>query len=382
MSGIDRVGKDMLKLPNNWRVLAALGTGGFGVVAAVEKVNGERKAVKKIISAGSSHRRALLALRELRLQKHCSAHPNILALEEVLPLSDDGLHDVYMVLPVGETSLEKLVPVSPSRRDELMKDLISGLAHMHAVNVVHRDLKPSNCIVAGGVLKICDFGGARVLGQDGTWSPQKSPRITTHSYAAPEVLLTELGQRTMVGSAVDVWAAGCVYYEMGTATVLFGGAGKDRRAVLQLIMRLVGAFPQQLPGCVTAREQHWTQRLLTYQPTLRPSAETVLQEMFGARTIFPGVATPDLPGDESMDWAEFKQRVQHECDISPRPFLSLPTRVLQASEIPSVPELQTPEYWPAYIVEVETMNTKGRSTPTVPELSTPEVWPSTSTFRR
>jgi len=383
MSGVERIGKDMLKLPSNWRVMAALGTGGFGIVAAVEKGNGERKAVKKIIGAGSSHRRALLALRELRLQRHCSAHPNVLALEEVLPLSDDGLHDVYAVLPVGDVSLERLVPVAPARRDELMQDLIGGLAYMHAGNVVHRDLKPSNCVVAGGVLKICDFGGAGVLSDDGTWSPQKSPRITTHSYAAPEVLLTELGQRTAVGSAVDVWAAGCVYYEMGTATVLFGGAGKDRRAVLQLIMRLVGTFPQPLPGCVTAREQHWNQRLLTYHPALRPSAATVLQEMFGTRTAFPGVAAPDLPGDESMDWAEFKQRVQHECDMTPDPSSltsssSTPTRVLQASEIPSGNDvsLQTPEYWPAYAVEVEAKNAKGRSTPTLPELNTPEVWPT------
>jgi hypothetical protein len=105
--------------------------------------------------------------------------------------------------------------------------------------------------------------------------------------------------------------------------------------------------------------------------------------MFGSRTFFPGVAVPDAPGDESMDWAEFKQRVKHECDMSPSPFRSLPTRVLQASEIPSVPELQTPEYWPAYAVEeVETVNVKGRSTPTVPELRTPEVWPSSSTYRR
>jgi hypothetical protein len=170
---------------------------------------------------------------------------------------------------------------------------------------------------------------------------------------------------------------------MGTATVLFGGAGKDRRAVLQLIMRLVGTFPQPLPGCVTAREQHWNQRLLTYHPALRPSAATVLQEMFGTRTAFPGVAAPDLPGDESMDWAEFKQRVQHECDMTPDPSSltsssSTPTRVLQASEIPSGNDvsLQTPEYWPAYAVEVEAKNAKGRSTPTLPELNTPEVWPT------
>jgi serine/threonine protein kinase len=392
MVGIGGTSKDTLRLPANWRVLKALGTGGFGVVASVDTAEDSgRCAVKKIIGAGTTHRRALLALRELRLQLHCSEHSSILPIEKVLPLVDDGLRDIYMVMPEGEMSLDRLVPVASAQREEFFEQLLSGLAYMHSASVAHRDLKPSNCMVVQGKLKIGDFGAARVL-EDDTWSPQKSPRITTHSYTAPEVLLAEFGQRTQVGTLVDIWAAGCIYYEMGTGTVLFGGAGRDRRVVLQLIARLVGSPNNmlQLPGCHTAHEQYWISRLLSYQPEQRPSAKSVLWQMYGINfESHVKVAQDDKPGDDTLEWSDLKTRVEEEQQDQdtityfgqppqgqPHPQL---THVMET--LPDVydrSELRTPEYWTTYTYQDEHSEVKGRASPPVPELNTPEIWPSSS----
>jgi serine/threonine protein kinase len=343
--------------------------------------------VKKIIGAGTTNRRALLALRELRLQLHCSNHSSILAVEKVLPLMDDGMNDIYMVLPEGETSLDRLLPVPSARREEFCRQLLSGLAYMHSANVVHRDLKPSNCMIVQGQLKIGDFGAARALEND-AWSPQKSPRITTHSYTAPEVLLAEFGQRTQVGTAVDIWAAGCIYYEMGTGTVLFGGAGRDRRAVLQMITRLVGSSNQllQIAGCNTPHEQHWITQLLTYLPEQRPSAKPLLWQMYGVNfQNHVTAAHADKPGDDALGWSELTMRVTEEQGTFTyygQPLLGQPPQLTHVMETPPVAhdrsELRTPEYWPTYTYQEEQPELKGRASPPAPELNTPEIWPSSS----
>ena len=92
---------------------------------------------------------------------------------------------------------------------------------------------------------------------------------------------TLLSARREVGLSVDLWGAGCVYYEMGSGTVLFGGAGRDRRAVLDLVMRVVGSGGvYALPGCTTPAAQGRLLRLLQLDPRNRPTAASLLSRAF------------------------------------------------------------------------------------------------------
>ena len=88
----------------------------------------------------------------------------------------------------------------------LLTQLLRGVAHLHAHNVVHRDLKPYNVLVTpDGVLRIGDFGAAAMLY---TYLGENT-HVTSRHYRSPEQLLLQPH-----GTPADIWAVGCILAEM------------------------------------------------------------------------------------------------------------------------------------------------------------------------
>ena len=90
---------------------------------------------------------------------------------------------------------------------------------MEKHGIIHRDLKPANILLnKDGVLKIIDFGMARHSNQQYFKEEfrQFTPNVTTALYRAPEVFFGE----KLYSSKVDVWAAGCIYFELLTSQPL------------------------------------------------------------------------------------------------------------------------------------------------------------------
>jgi serine/threonine protein kinase len=237
-----------------------------------------------------------------------------------LPLLDDPSKDLYLVLPHGERSLDKMLPLAPMQRTTYFQQLLGALAHMHAAQVVHRDLKPSNLVIVRGVLRVADFGAATALDcLQNQWSPIASPRLTTHSYCAPEVILAELmGTRPLpVGKHVDIWAAGCIYEEMGTRQVLFGGQ-PSRQAVLSLILSALPHEREEAYSLIRPAERCdlWPQNAVTLQclrlhPEKRPTA-AVLARQFSVDVPQDLVdpAPIDEPEDADLPWDDLGRRLQ------------------------------------------------------------------------
>ena len=100
-----------------------------------------------------------------------------------------------------------------------VKQLGLALAHCHARGVVHRDVKPNNVLIDdNGVVRLADFGfSRRVLGQQD--SRVLSQSVCTPWYTSPEVLLG----MSDYGPGVDLWATGCVLWELATGERLFQG---------------------------------------------------------------------------------------------------------------------------------------------------------------
>ena len=154
------------------------------------------------------------------------SHPSILSIHELG--FADGIPFAVMELLEGETLRHRIVRTALPWRDavEISASIAEGLAAAHAKGIIHRDLKPENVfLTADGGVKILDFGLAvHRLEETGAID-------LTAAHTAAGVVLGTLGYMSpeqITGERVDgrsdVFAAGCLIYEMLTARRLFNGA--------------------------------------------------------------------------------------------------------------------------------------------------------------
>src|SRR5207244_1219307 len=108
-------------------------------------------------------------------------------------------------------------PLPVDRAVDLVVQALTALAHAHSMGVVHRDLKPANVIVTpSGVVKIMDFGIARVAGSEHLTAA--GFMMGTPAYMAPEQVLGH-----EIDARADLYAMGVVLYRLTTAKLPFKG---------------------------------------------------------------------------------------------------------------------------------------------------------------
>lgn len=124
----------------------------------------------------------------------------------------------YLVLERCTTSLDHVInTITPSMRDTLFMQIFSAIEYMHSKGIAHRDIKPSNILLsAEGNIKVSDFGSATYI-LPGQNDLEKTPG--TIPYMAPELLLGSCSYTL----SIDLWSAGCVYWEMTTHSIAFPG---------------------------------------------------------------------------------------------------------------------------------------------------------------
>ncbi|KAF9412714.1 hypothetical protein HW555_008858 [Spodoptera exigua] len=109
----------------------------------------------------------------------------------------------------------------------------TGLKYLHSARILHRDIKPGNLLVNSNcVLKICDFGLARVEEPDA--SKNMTQEVVTQYYRAPEILMGA----NHYTAAVDVWSVGCIFGELLGRRILFQAQSPVQQ--LELITELLG----------------------------------------------------------------------------------------------------------------------------------------------
>uniref|UniRef100_A0A6I8P4G3 MOK protein kinase n=1 Tax=Ornithorhynchus anatinus TaxID=9258 RepID=A0A6I8P4G3_ORNAN len=97
-------------------------------------------------------------------------------------------------------------PLSEKKIMNYMYQLCKSLDHMHRNGIFHRDVKPENILIKKDLLKLGDFGSCRSVYS----RPPYTEYISTRWYRAPECLLTD----GYYSSKMDMWSAGCVFYEI------------------------------------------------------------------------------------------------------------------------------------------------------------------------
>ena len=147
--------------------LGLVGEGSYGIVMKCRhKESGQLVAVKKFIESEDDKMVKKIALREVRMLKQLH-HENLVNLLDVFRRK----RRLFLVFEfVDHTILEELER-NPMGLDELscqkcVWQVLRGIEFCHGHNIIHRDVKPENVLVSrAGVVKLCDFGFARTLGE-------------------------------------------------------------------------------------------------------------------------------------------------------------------------------------------------------------------------
>jgi hypothetical protein len=211
----------------SFEIVAPLGAGGMGEVYRARDERLGRDVAIKILPAGFTSDVDRLARfeREARVLASLS-HPNIASIYGIE--DSGGLRALVLELVEGETLAERLRSRGPLSIDEALataRQIAEALDVAHEKGVVHRDLKPANIkITPAGVVKVLDFGLAKALdaGDAGAALVSTIARteqgvvLGTAAYMSPEQARAQ-----PVDKRTDIWAFGCVVFEMLTGKVAF-----------------------------------------------------------------------------------------------------------------------------------------------------------------
>jgi Tol biopolymer transport system component len=209
-----------------YEVLAEIGAGGMGEVYRARDTRLRREVAIKTLPPifTTDPERAARFEREARFLAALN-HPNIAAIYGV----EEGA--LVLELVEGETLAARIargrIPVPDAL--SLARQIADALEAAHEKGIIHRDLKPANIkITPGGAVKVLDFGLAKLNVSNGSNDPNESLTLGgtrdgiilgTAAYMSPEQARGQI-----VDKRADIWAFGCVLYEMLTGRTAFPGA--------------------------------------------------------------------------------------------------------------------------------------------------------------
>lgn len=219
-----------LKRIGHYRILRKLGEGGMGIVYAAHDERLDRPvAIKTIRSTDGSERAGERLWKEARAAARVN-HPDVCQLYEVGEDNQTGSLFLVMELLEGESLDRRLVKglLPFSEAVKITTAILQALDALHSANIIHQDLKPSNVFLASHGVKLLDFGLAQAsesgspcaADPDATLSlTVRDALIGTPCYMAPEQV-----NRGSIGPPTDLFAVGCILFEMLTGKRVFAGA--------------------------------------------------------------------------------------------------------------------------------------------------------------
>ncbi|HEX5717077.1 MAG TPA: tetratricopeptide repeat protein [Thermoanaerobaculia bacterium] len=253
----------------HFKVLERLGRGGMGIVYKARDLRLGRLVALKFMTS-DDEASAAARQRFLREAQAASAldHPNVCTLYEIGE-TDGGQTFLAMAFCEGETLRSRLRsgPLDPREAVEIAIQVADGLAAAHARGIIHRDVHPGNILVSDGLVKIVDFGVARLTDQ--TRMTQDGVMVGTISYAAPEQICGE-----QVGPAADLWSLGVVLYEAIAGCLPFRAS-----SVPALFLTILEGAPPPLQGVSPEIERVLTTALQKLPERRYSSAEAMRADL-------------------------------------------------------------------------------------------------------
>jgi hypothetical protein len=229
----DVLGRLTVALTGRYTIERELGAGGMATVYLAHDERHDRKVALKVLRPElASILGAERFLSEIKTTANLQ-HPHILSLFD--SGEADGL--VFYVMPYveGESLRERLARERQLPVEEavaIAREVADALEYAHRHGVIHRDIKPENILLHGGHALVADFGIALAASRShgGTRMTETGMSLGTPHYMAPE---QAMGEREITARA-DIYALGCVLYEMLTAEPPF--TGPTAQAIIARVM--------------------------------------------------------------------------------------------------------------------------------------------------
>lgn len=286
------------------------------------------KKVPKILDDLVDGRRIL---RELKVLRYLSGHPNIIRVLNVSypPSVNGNFRDIYITTELMDTDLYSLLKSQTINEDQfryISYQMIKSLVYVHSSGVIHRDMKPSNVLLNRDCdAKLCDFGLARGgVPLDRRLTSQESEKqefeqfrfnacvyeteqnsnteedlfytltdyVVTRYYRPPELLI--MGK---YNHAVDMWSVGCIMAEMLLRRPIFRGTNYLSQLTLVLETPGLRGFPQSRKDVDVMFEgghecKHFIKEIIFPQnaPAKDFQKESLVQlrsALFGSATVLP-----------------------------------------------------------------------------------------------
>ncbi|MET9314783.1 protein kinase [Kribbella sp. NPDC003505] len=272
-------------LAERYRTSEILGHGGMGeVYRGCDEILGRPVAVKLLRPDLRDPFAAARFQREARAAAMVR-DPHVVAVYDFG--HSNGEYYLVMELLEGRSVAHELAlhgPLPPDRAVGIVQQVARGLAAAHRHGIVHRDIKPDNLLIdVDGSVKIADFGIAHSPG--GTITPASSGLILgTSLYLAPE---RALGQPAT--PATDVYALGCVLYQLLTGRPPF--EGENPTVVLSQHVQATPTVPEEVPAPVA----DLIRRMLAKEPAERPTTDEVASWAFTDPRNATTAELPPLP---------------------------------------------------------------------------------------
>jgi eukaryotic-like serine/threonine-protein kinase len=296
-----------------YEIVAQIGAGGMGEVYQAHDTKLGRDVAIKVLPEAFAHDPERLSRfqREAKMLASLN-HPNIATIYGLEHSNDT--HYLVMELVSGETLADRIkrdgaVPIEEALK--ICAQVAEALEAAHEKGIIHRDLKPANVkVTPEGKVKVLDSGLAKAFaGETADSNPSQSPTLSavatmqgvllgTAAYMSPEQARgKEVDKRT------DIWAFGCVLYELLTGKQAF--QGEDITEILAAVVKTEPDW-DVLPSTIPAKIRDLLHRCLQKDKTLRMQAAGDIRIEIGEVLASPkvsGAMPARLAAKSKLPWA-------------------------------------------------------------------------------
>ncbi|XP_072120361.1 serine/threonine-protein kinase Nek3 [Mobula birostris] len=282
---------------DRYKVLKVIGEGSFGRALLVQARNENHQYVMKEIHLSKNpiglqqSRREAILLAKMK-------HPNIVAFVDSFEV-EGHLYIVMEYCDGGDLTQKLLQQKGKLFPEEMVLNLFVqiclGMKHIHDKRVLHRDIKAKNVFLTKvGVVKLGDFGSAHLL---------NSPMAFAHTYVGtPYYVSPEIWENKPYNNKSDIWALGCVLYEICTLRHPF-----QSNSWKNLILKICKGSYSPIPRHYSYELHYIIKQMFKRNPKDRPSINTILARHCFAKLI-SNFLSPEMMKEEFSEPTAKKKR--------------------------------------------------------------------------